>query len=169
MPPLLNSLVIDAGVATALVTDQRGLPRPLGAAADIGAVEQQAADASLFWPLDFDGDGMTYGLEFSQGSNPLVSDAHSARRLGLSFQAGSGRPVLQFGYNPLAASQSTWVLKRASSLNPAAFVEIYRFHGPSQSETFNGTTAARHADRFEIIDVSAAGGPLFYLFEALTP
>lgn len=169
MPPLLNSPVIDAGVPTALVTDQRGLPRPVGAAADIGAAEQQASDASLFWPLDFDGDGMAYGIEFSQGSDPLLSDAHSVRRLGLSFQSGSGRPVLQFGYNPQAAHHSIWVLKRASSLNPAVFVEIYRFHGPSQAEILNGTTSTRYSDRFEIIDVSTASGPKFYRFEALTP
>lgn len=42
MPPLHGSLAIDAGGTTALNTDQRGWPRPIGAAADIGAVEFQA-------------------------------------------------------------------------------------------------------------------------------
>jgi hypothetical protein len=39
MPPLPGSLAIDNAVATALNTDQRGFPRPLGLAPDIGAVE----------------------------------------------------------------------------------------------------------------------------------
>lgn len=37
--PLANSPVIDAGGVTTLTTDQRGFGRPVGAAADIGAVE----------------------------------------------------------------------------------------------------------------------------------
>jgi len=39
MPPLPGSPAIDSAVATTLNTDQRGFPRPLGLAPDIGAVE----------------------------------------------------------------------------------------------------------------------------------
>jgi hypothetical protein len=39
MPPLPGSPAIDAAVASGLTTDQRGYPRPVSAAADIGAVE----------------------------------------------------------------------------------------------------------------------------------
>lgn len=39
MPPLPGSPVIDSGGPTMLTTDQRGFPRPLGLAPDIGAVE----------------------------------------------------------------------------------------------------------------------------------
>ncbi len=39
MPPLPGSPAINAGAATSLATDQRGFPRVLGAAQDIGAVE----------------------------------------------------------------------------------------------------------------------------------
>jgi hypothetical protein len=39
MSPLEGSPAIDAGGATALATDQRGTPRPLGLAPDLGAVE----------------------------------------------------------------------------------------------------------------------------------
>jgi hypothetical protein len=39
MPPLPGSPAIDAAGATSLTTDQRGFPRPLGLAPDIGAVE----------------------------------------------------------------------------------------------------------------------------------
>jgi hypothetical protein len=42
MPPLPGSPAIDAGAATTLATDQRGLPRSAGARVDIGAVELQA-------------------------------------------------------------------------------------------------------------------------------
>lgn len=41
MPPLPGSPAINAGGATALALDQRGLPRVVGAAVDIGAVEVQ--------------------------------------------------------------------------------------------------------------------------------
>ena len=39
MPPLSGSAAIDAGGSTTFATDQRGLPRVVGSAADIGAVE----------------------------------------------------------------------------------------------------------------------------------
>lgn len=41
LPPLLGSPVIDAGDPVDFVTDQRGLPRVVGSAPDIGAVEFQ--------------------------------------------------------------------------------------------------------------------------------
>jgi hypothetical protein len=43
MPPLSGSPAIDAAPFTTLLTDQRGYPRPVGPAADIGAVEFQDA------------------------------------------------------------------------------------------------------------------------------
>jgi hypothetical protein len=42
MPPLPGSPAIDVGAATTLTTDQRGFPRIVGPAVDIGAVEFQA-------------------------------------------------------------------------------------------------------------------------------
>jgi hypothetical protein len=42
MPPLPGSPAIDTGAATTLTTDQRGFPRVVGPAVDIGAVEFQA-------------------------------------------------------------------------------------------------------------------------------
>jgi hypothetical protein len=39
MPPLPGSPAVDSAVASALTTDQRGFPRPVGLAPDIGAVE----------------------------------------------------------------------------------------------------------------------------------
>jgi hypothetical protein len=42
MPPLPGSPAINAATFTTLATDQRGFPRPVGPAADLGAVEWQA-------------------------------------------------------------------------------------------------------------------------------
>lgn len=46
--PLPDSLVIDHGAAHGFETDQRGLPRIAGAAADIGAVESNLAADTIF-------------------------------------------------------------------------------------------------------------------------
>jgi hypothetical protein len=86
----------------------------------------------------------------------------------LSFQSGTGRPVIQFGYNPSAAASTIWVLKRAVTLDSGAFTEVYRFTGPSQTAIVNGVIGTRHSDRFEIIDTSSGSAPTFYRFEALT-
>lgn len=48
--PLAGSLLIDGGQCPA-GTDQRGQPRPAGAACDIGAVERQPGDAGVFLNL----------------------------------------------------------------------------------------------------------------------
>ena len=40
MPPLLGSPAIDAATTSSSATDQRGVPRPIAAASDIGAVEE---------------------------------------------------------------------------------------------------------------------------------
>jgi hypothetical protein len=47
MPPIPGSPAIDAGGFTTLTNDQRGLPRPVGAAADIGSVESQVCTGSV--------------------------------------------------------------------------------------------------------------------------
>jgi hypothetical protein len=39
MPPLPGSPAIDAAISTGFTTDQRGFPRPLGVAPDVGAIE----------------------------------------------------------------------------------------------------------------------------------
>ncbi len=53
--PLMGSVAINAALGGAPATDQRGVARPQGASADIGAVEWQASDAAyaqtLFLPL----------------------------------------------------------------------------------------------------------------------
>jgi len=54
MPPKPGSPAIDQGGTTAFATDQRGLPRVVGAKVDIGAVEVQAGDSwELLEPTPF--------------------------------------------------------------------------------------------------------------------
>jgi hypothetical protein len=50
MLPLAGSPAIDAGGATTLATDQRGLPRVVGAKVDIGAVETQGNEVNMQTP-----------------------------------------------------------------------------------------------------------------------
>ncbi len=59
MPPLPGSLAIDAGGTTTFTTDQRGYPRPVGLAADIGAVEVQspASSAPMLKNITLSGSG----------------------------------------------------------------------------------------------------------------
>jgi hypothetical protein len=74
MPPLPGSPAINAAPFTTLATDQRGFPRPVGPAADLGAVECQApvtnrpvlANASLSA-----GGAKTFQFTFT---NPPVAD-----------------------------------------------------------------------------------------------
>jgi hypothetical protein len=56
MPPFADSPAVDAALlitATSPATDQRGIPRPIGTANDIGSVERFVLD-----PADTDGDGV---------------------------------------------------------------------------------------------------------------
>lgn len=69
MPPLTGSPAINAGGATALVTDQRGLPRLSGGAVDIGAVEVQIVP----------------GINPPTLVNPVWSDAAGGRAFQFAF------------------------------------------------------------------------------------
>jgi hypothetical protein len=60
-PPLPGSPVIDAALASAFTTDQRGAPRVNGPLPDIGAVE--AVPFSTLVPVDSDDDGIDDRLE----------------------------------------------------------------------------------------------------------
>src|SRR5581483_8787263 len=92
MPPLLGSPAINAGAATGLTTDQRGFPRVVGSAPDIGAVEFQ------------------YGLVVSNttdsGENSLRADvAYDSPGSTITFAPGlSGHTIALFG--PLAPNRN---------------------------------------------------------------
>lgn len=90
MPPLAGSPVIDAVSNALLATDQRGYPRPIGPAADIGAAEYAAptnittvADAglgSLRYAMLYSGVGttLTFATNLSGSTITLTSGELSA-------------------------------------------------------------------------------------------
>ena len=69
MPPQFGSPAIDASGAVSASTDQRGLPRLVGAAADIGAVELQAAE-SFYNPMRNAANSGPYTLRSAIASSP---------------------------------------------------------------------------------------------------
>jgi sugar lactone lactonase YvrE len=83
MPPLPESPAINAGGSTALITDQRGFPRAVGAASDIGAVEtlifgiapaRNAGDTSPLAALTWSGaSGATFELFLGTSAGSLTS------------------------------------------------------------------------------------------------
>ena len=83
MPPLPESPAINAGGSTALLTDQRGFPRVVGAASDIGAVEtlifgiapaHNAGHASPLAALTWSGaSGATFELFLGTSAGNLTS------------------------------------------------------------------------------------------------
>jgi predicted outer membrane repeat protein len=72
MLPLPGSPAIDAALTSTATADQRGIPRPQGAARDIGAVETFTLSAPAF--LDNDSDGMDDRLEPLYGFTVGVAD-----------------------------------------------------------------------------------------------
>ena len=70
-----TSPAIDAAdPANVLPTDQRGLPRPVGARADIGAYERQSNDVVVSAMFDFDNDGRADLSVFRPMADPAVFD-----------------------------------------------------------------------------------------------
>ena len=136
MPPLPDSPAIDQG-ASAEPFDQRGLPRNVdgdgagGPAVDAGAVEYDPAiDPAAYWALDWDGDGVPYGVEQAVGTDPLAGDAGHARSFGrIAAGAGGGSATLRFGIDPAADPRTLWIVERSPDLSPGSWVEVYRFVG----------------------------------------
>ena len=136
MPPLPGSPAIDAVLGGVVATDQRGLIRPIDGDGngslfgDIGAAElTPSSDLAHFWPLDFDGDGIPFGVEHALGLDPLAADTAHAKNLSLPTFNGNGAATLTFGVNAAAGPHTIWVLRR--SLDLQSWQEAYRFDGPS--------------------------------------
>ncbi len=85
MPPLPGSPAINAAGATGFATDQRGYPRPVGLAADIGAVEVQNGMQNVIYDsLGFESPRFSLGTLVGQdGAN------------GPWLQAGTGAATVQ--------------------------------------------------------------------------
>ena len=124
MPPQLNSPAINRGDRSNLGgTDQRGFPRLVGTALDLGAVEFQGQDQEtrLTFMLDSDSDGMTNGVELAIGTDPLLQDADHERNLRIARISGNS-PQLTFGLNP--AQEDTIILRLTRSTDLSNFTEV---------------------------------------------
>ncbi len=66
MQPLANSPAIDAGGPTSLATDQRGFPRVIGPAPDLGAAEFCLKDPVVTTNIDFGPGSLRYAVTYSQ-------------------------------------------------------------------------------------------------------
>jgi len=162
---LPGSPAIDAGAITAATADQRGFP--IVGTPDIGATEfQPTSDINIIWPLDFDGDGSPYGVEFALGTDPFVSDpGHPANLASPIFESG-GIAKLTFGRNGGVPSGVLWKLMRSTSLEEGSFVEIYRFDGTNDTKAQNILSVAG-PDQFTIFDQNPPSPKAFYRFEAV--
>jgi hypothetical protein len=147
MPPLPGSPAIDAGGSTALTTDQRGAPRTVGSASDIGAVEAfPFSTAPGFTDIDTDGidDRLEQGIfgnlttatatsdNDGDGSSDKdeISSMTNARDSGDSFRMISIVPAPDF----LTSGERTvtfttfpgvsYYLEASDTLAPGSFTEI---------------------------------------------
>ena len=158
MQPLPGSPTIDAGGTTAHSIDQRGFSRVVGSSADMGAVEYQGLADLLF---DSDGDGNPFGVEYALGTDWLTADRTNSANLSALAARGAA-----FGFNPNAANQTAWILKRSLDLVSDPFVEIYRYDGSTDTSTSNIPVSVNMtASGIEVQDLSGATNA-YYQFEA---
>ena len=170
-----GSLAINAAGASALTTDQRGFTRV--GAPDIGAYEAGNAAGFAVWAIeriayglnmtytgDAEDDGSPNGGEYALGTSVMISDPDSVRTP-TAIENASGHVEITFGFNPDAAVDTAWVLKR--STNMVDFDEIYRYDGPTSMETLTpGVSAVLAADTFTVTDTNAFSDRVFYQFVA---
>ena len=133
MIPLPGSPAIDAATESTRTIDQRGFA--IVGTADIGAAEFQGiSDLAPLWETDTDGDGTPFGVEFSLGTDPFVSDARSPQALVFS-RDGVTNPALLFGQNPDLPDSVIVRIMRSSDLQPDAFSEVARYESTTGSFT----------------------------------
>jgi hypothetical protein len=162
MPPLPGSPVIDSAFNSSSNADQRGLP--ILGLHDIGASEFQGnSDVGIFWNLDFDNDGVPFGVEQALGTDLNVADLTNIRHLAPPVLDQAGSPTLAFGLNPDAVDGTVWILSRSQDL--VDFDEIYRFDGTTD---FPGPDSefVRDPERVVVTDTAPPAGRAFYRFEA---
>ena len=173
----VGSRAINAAGASVPLTDQRGFTRSVGGAPDIGAYEAGNAAGFAVWAIeriayglnmtstgDAEDDGSPNGGEYALGTSVMISDPDSVRTP-TAIENASGHVEITFGFNPDAAVDTAWVLKR--STNMVDFDEIYRYDGPTSMETLTpGVSAVLAADTFTVTDTNAFSDRVFYQFVA---
>ncbi len=114
MRPVENSPVLNAGISSSLLTDQRGFPRSSDLAPDLGAFEEQVAPTNL--EADSDNDGLADGVEYAIGRDPFSVDPAAGQSLALLSEN------IRFGLNPASEDNVILTLTRSEDLED--FTEI---------------------------------------------
>jgi hypothetical protein len=97
--------------------------------------------------------------------NDAELTVHQPSRVISVEESQSNHVKIRFGYNDAASADTGWILQR--SINLADYVEIYRYDGPSDSETLaDGITASNDGDAITITDNFPAETQVFYQFIA---
>lgn len=174
MPPLPNSPAIDPEETTTTGSmDQRGLPRLIGSAIDIGAVEYQGEhqELELGFYEDVDRDGTASGLEFILGTDYLTPDSANSRHPALSFDT-NGNLNLRFGKSTDLPDGLTFKIFRSETLAAESFIEIGTFNYSSEGSTStlieneDSFTIDAGLEEFSFIDASKPNTKAFYRLEA---
>ncbi len=172
-----GSPAINAASASALTTDQRGFGRV--GTPDIGAYESGNAAGYSVWATEMINEGMdasftgnadedrsANGTEYALGTGVLISDPASPHNPEVIIN-GSGGIEITFGFNPIAAVDTRWIIERSTDLEN--FTEIYRYDGP----TVTGTPQADISDvvgatSITVTDLNPPSPSAFYRFGAQT-
>lgn len=181
MPPLPGSPAIDVFPATdpiSGVLDQRRAEPPHLARSpvdgdgdgaggfDLGATEfDPSTDLNLYWPLDFDGDGMPFGVEHALGTDPLVSDRSDSRNLRLAMSGAD--PQITFGRNPDALGVGAWILERSPDPALESWEQIFHFDGDFWW-AIGAISVVLGPDLITIIEEAPPPPAVFYRFVPLT-
>ena len=175
MPPLPGSPAIDFGESVDPGgNDQRGLPRFINDALDVGAVELQPGEVFLpflaeEWDLDNDNDGVPNGIESIFGTNPLSPDSQNSRNLTLSFNE-DGNLNLRFGKNDTLPQGISLRLLRSTDLTEGSFELIGTYDSTtSLTEIFGDDSDDAftiESDEFSFIDADQPADKAFYRIEA---
>ena len=172
MLPLPGSSAFDAALTSTATTDQRGFPRPVGAARDIGAAESpnwsklSLEDHRKLYPLDLDGDGTPYGVELATGGDPFTPFGDDA---GLKMlEPGK----LTFRYRRDPPFGSLLYLTRSATLAPGSFVEVVQVDSTGIVLRIDGDPSSGHSIVERTITYtqgSSVGPKMFYRLEAYLP
>ncbi len=127
-PPLMGSPAIDTGGYSTLRFDQRGFPRTIGSATDVGAVEYAVIGTSTpqsLWQYDADGDGLGWGAEQALGSDPLDSSSGLDGKFYIEPGISNNEiiPILRLEKSASAINGTIWRVLRTQDLQN--FDEIY--------------------------------------------
>ena len=157
MPPMLGSPAIDAaGSMNPGGTDQRGFPRFVDGALDIGAVEFQGQDTEIdiFFALDSDGDGSSNGVELAIGTEVEIADSENPRNLRITPSSTTGQPQFTFGVNQNQEEDIILRLMRSTDLISFDFTVLSNEMSPFEAGTFADPNPPE-------------GGKAFYRLEAV--